>query len=123
MKALLVLCLVAICSCTEPIEIVKCFLSSDVIFKGISKIIDAIETKDMMKVVGVITGLFRPFKDEVMKCLGKEVALTGKVPDWVIKVAQKIGQVAITVWNNGGCQAVKSLCASKFGPICSIIPC
>ena len=123
MKALLVLCLVAICSCTEPVEVVKCFLTSDIIFKGISKIIDAVETKNFLNVVAVLTELFRPFKDEVMKCLKVNDMVLRGVPDWVIKVAKIVGQIAITIWENGGCSAVKKICQEKVGPVCNFIPC
>ena len=124
MKAILLITLLAIASCETPVEIVKCFLESDIIFKGVAKLIEAIQTKQISEIVSVVIQLYGPFVEEVKKCLAminEEISL--QIPKWLLKLIPIIGEAVKTIWENGGCQAVKSFCKSKAGDICNLIPC
>ena len=127
MKAILLIALLTICSCETPIEVVKCFLQSDIIFKGIAKIIEVIQTKNIAEIIKVVTGLYGPFYDEVKKCLAmSEEAILEGLPGWLQAIINVLGPVAESIWKNGGCQAVKNFCSEKLGFIsflCGAIPC
>ena len=127
MKAILLIALLTICSCETPIEVVKCFLQSDVIFKGIAKLIEVIQSKNLADIIRVVTELYGPFYDEVKKCLAmSEDDILLSLPGWLEKIIKILGSAAKFAWENGGCQAVKKLCKSKLGPIafaCNAIPC
>ena len=69
MKAVLLITLLAICCCNTPVEVVKCFLQSDIVFKGLSQLIEAIQSKDMSKIIGVVIQLYGPVYEEIKKCL------------------------------------------------------
>ena len=124
MKAILLITLLAIASCETPVEIVKCFLESDIIFKGVAKLIEAIQSQQISEIVSVVIALYGPFVEEVKKCLGMtndEIAL--QFPEWIKKLLPILGEIVKTIWKNGGCQAVKDFCKSKAGDICNLIPC
>ena len=127
MKAILLITLLAICSCETPIEVVKCFLQSDVIFKGIARLIEVIQTKNIGEIVKVVTALYGPFYDEIKKCLAmtnEEIVL--ELPGWLQAVIKVLGPIVESIWKNGGCQAVKSFCQDKLGAwgfVCNAIPC
>ena len=116
MKAILLIALLTICSCETPIEVVKCFLQSDIIFKGIASLIDVIQTKNIVEIIKVITGLYGPFYDEVKKCLAmtEEEILFG-LPGWLQNLIRIIGPAVEAVWKNGGCSAVKKYCKKQLG--------
>ena len=79
MKAVLLITLLVICSCNTPVDIVKCFLNSDIIFKATSQLIEAIQSKDMSKLIGTIIQLYGPVYEEIKKCLSlSEISLTYK---------------------------------------------
>ena len=66
MKAVLLITLLAICACETPAEIVKCFLNSDVIFKTVAEIIDALKSKDLTKIISIVMNLAGPFIHQKM---------------------------------------------------------
>ena len=69
MKSILIITLLAISLCNEPVDVVKCFLNSDVIFKGLSELIESIQTGNMNEMIAVVIRLYGPFYEEIKKCL------------------------------------------------------
>ena len=124
MKAVLLITLLAICACETPAEIVKCFLNSDIIFKTIAELIDAIKTKDFQKILSVLVNLTTPFINEIKKCIGKEENL--KFPVWLLSLLPYLGDAVKFAWEHGGCNAVKNLCNNTLGSgnfVCGWINC
>ena len=77
MKAVLLITLLAISYCNTPVDVVKCFLQSDIVFKALSQLIEAIQSKDMSKIIGVVIQLYGPVYEEIKKCLSlSEVQLS-----------------------------------------------
>ena len=123
MKAVLLITLLAISACETPAEIVKCFLNSDIIFKTIAELIDAIKTKDFQKILSVLVNLTTPFINEIKKCLGKTEVNLG-FPVWLVEIiVPLLGEAAKYAWEHGGCSAVKKLCNKTGSPLCKHIPC
>ena len=125
MKAVLLITLLAICACETPAEIVKCFLNSDVIFKTVAEIIDALKSKDLTKIISIVMNLAGPFIQEIKKCLGKtEVNL--QFPVWLLSLLPYLGDAVKFAWEHGGCSAVKTLCHNTLGSgnwVCGLINC
>lgn len=69
MKAILIIALLAVSLCNEPVDVVKCFLNSDVIFKGLSELIEAIQSGNINEMIAVVIRLYGPFYEEIKKCL------------------------------------------------------
>ena len=122
MKAVLLITLLAICSCAEPIEIVKCFLKSDVIFKALAELIEIIKEKDMTKIVSFIIQYYGPFYEEIKKCLNPETetlllaAEEPEYPAWLERLFPKLGRDNVLgAYKYGKGPAVKQLCWSRLG--------
>ena len=57
----------------DILDIIDCFLHSDIIIKDANVIIDAILTKDFNKVVVALTQVIMELKDEITRCLNDPV--------------------------------------------------
>ena len=128
MRFILVLALISLSMCeTEPpVEIIKCILNSDVIFKAIASIIEAVQNKT--EILDTIIRLAPQIYLTVKECIVKygEINLEAGLPDWLQTVINVIGKGAADAWKNGGCAAVKALCSSVLGGwgfVCGLIPC
>jgi len=54
------------------IEIIKCVLQSDVIFKAVAKFIEALQTKNWMTIRTTFMSIKPGLVDECKKCMGTE---------------------------------------------------
>ena len=74
MKAILFVLLLAVIFCettNDTLDIVTCVLRSDVLFKAVAKIIDAVRTGDFNTILATLLSLYYPVMTEVKKCLGQ----------------------------------------------------
>jgi len=55
-----------------PVELLKCVLNSDVFFKGAARMIEALQTGSIERIVYVATSLYPGHIDECKKCLHEE---------------------------------------------------
>ena len=75
MKALLLIFLIAIVACEEPIEsIVRCFLKDDKMFSLLEEIIKKMEKKDFMSCIAIFTKNKKLFVEHYQKCSGKKLS-------------------------------------------------
>ena len=74
MKAVLFILLLAVIFCettNDTLDIVTCVLRSDVLFKAVAQIIDAVRTGDFNTILATLLSLYYPVMTEVKKCLGQ----------------------------------------------------
>ena len=75
MKAYLLIILLALSYCEtielsqDKTEIVNCVLKSDIFFKAVSDIVDAVQNKDFWKISGILLDLVTPVTNEIKKCI------------------------------------------------------
>ncbi len=130
MKAILLLTFLALVSCAEvelqtaaPVDVVKCVLRSDVLFKSIEKVISAIQTKDMGTIAMTVLSLYPGVVDEIKKCLADgEPNL--QIADWVITLVKLLGPIVWDLVKEYAFPYLKQLCKEKFGDTwyCNAIP-
>ncbi len=129
MKALLIVALIALVSCNEvelqaqPMDVIKCALSSDVLFQAIGKIIDAIKSQDMGTIAMTILSIYPGVVDEIKKCLavGEPVL---EIAPWVIALIKVIGPIVWDLVKDYALPKLKQWCLNKYGATwyCNIIP-
>ena len=74
MKAILFVLLLAVIFCettNDTIDIVTCVLRSDVLFKAVAQIIEAVRSGDTASIITTLLSLYAPVVAEVKKCLGQ----------------------------------------------------
>ena len=124
MKAILLINLLVVSSCETPVDVIKCFLESDVIFKGIAELIGALQEKDITKIIGIVMQYYGPFMEEIKKCLGtsNEVSLQAAAseeedyPKYIEKFFRLLGKSkVIYVYKHEGYYGIKHLCERTLG--------
>ena len=124
MKAILLITLLVVSSCETPVDIIKCFLESDVIFKGIAELIGALQEKNLTKIISIVMQYYGPFIAELKKCLGtlNEVSLQASnseeedYPKYIEKFFKYLGKSrVIEVFKREGYYGIKHLCERTLG--------
>ena len=102
MKSIILLAIIALATSqvelqAEPIPVIKCFVSSDVLKKDVLTILDAVnqfvEDKNILLLVSKLMGVYPELEKEVKRCLAAEnIVLRGikDLPEAIRKIWEKL---------------------------------
>ena len=118
MKALLVICLAAFIACNQvssldPAEVVKCILEDEHLFADIGKLIEAITSGDITKILPVVIEVYPHIAALVQKCFSS-VQLQA-LPIWLIEIIISILGPIAKEWIHKGLEFLYNKCVEKKG--------
>ena len=135
MKKLLILILLSYIACQKEISSsffsstfnsIKCLLKTNIIYDSYSQIIEAIKTKDLMKIINTGFSIFQNIKREIINCSinssEKDTSIEDNnddiqlgYPRAVLVLAAIIGEEAFQWYDDGGYYNLRSKCVQKYG--------
>ena len=110
----------------KAIVSIICTLNSDIFSKSLSKIIETIKTKELVKIINDGISVFHDLKKEFEKCSKKEEKMNAHdddedddvklgYPRAVLNLYTIIGKNAIDWYDKGGLALLKSNCYKYYG--------
>ena len=110
----------------KTIDSIICTLNSDIFSKSLSKIIETIKTKELVKIINDGISVFHDLKKEFEKCSKKEEKLNARnddedddvklgYPRVVLNLYTIIGKNATDWYDRGGLKLLKENCYQVYG--------
>ena len=133
MKKFLILCLLLTISCQssnlikEIVDIIKCILKSGNFENSIDKLIKAINSKDISKMIDIGISIFNGLNNEVGQCIKKNLRKLSNegnkdyddirlgYPKYVYVLYSQIGERAFEWYEQGGIDYLKQQCHLYYG--------
>ena len=112
---------------SKIIDSIICVLKSDIIFKSIGKLKEAIKTKDVLHIINTSISIYKDIVEKYKQCSEKEddtkkikyeedeTELKLGYPRVVYVLYTIIGENAYTWYDQGGLKLLKDNCYLKYG--------
>ncbi len=75
---------------SQPLDVVKCLLQSEVLLNDLKRIVELIKEKDYLKLVVELIEMYPSAYEEIMKCLQTDINLEKSLDDFLKPYSRKI---------------------------------
>ena len=75
---------------SQPLDVVKCLLQSEVLLNDLKRIVELIKEKDYLKLVVELIEMYPSAYEEIMKCLQTDINLEKSLEEFLKPYSRKI---------------------------------